>query len=234
MTKRSNWEGKWGTLCSKKGAPATTNSELADFFRDSKNFFTDDRLFQRTVGYKQRDEMASGRQVVAGMYEGLQFPHSKFIGPFLGSVLRFGGDHLGVIKVELHQFDSGKNTSKKRVDNLPEDLLIDKKEMDKQAESFFDEQGLIVFVLSAYALSGILYLLKHHHGLDLMETFRSSLLVQRTQRALAAHRERMETALDRARREAVALEWAVGPRTASRTLKKRGRGTLASGRGEEA
>lgn len=141
--------------------------------REAERFFRDECLFHRTVGYEQRNEMASGRQVVAGTYEGLQFPHARFIGPFLGGVLRFGGEHLGVIKVEFHRFRKSKGAPTK--DALPKQLSMLKSYLRKQP-GFFAIGGVTDFILLGYAFSGILYLLKYHHGMDLMETFRRSWL----------------------------------------------------------
>jgi hypothetical protein len=119
-------------------------------------------LRKRTIVYKSRDQMGAGRQVRAGVYEGVQFPHRRFIGPFLGTVLRFNGEHLGILKVEKHQFNQ-------------------KEQRDKHGLSKFFTKALpfrasktLDFLLFAYALSGILYLRKYYSGKDLSEGWTSS------------------------------------------------------------
>ena len=161
---RGKIEGEWDKVV--KDPPLADRDSRSVFYR-SKSFFIDEILLRRTVGYKHRNEMASGRQVVAGTYEPLQFPHSDFIGPFLGCVLRFGGEHLGVIKVELHRF---LKTPKNGSDPFPKSHTL---ELDKEHD-FFAAEAVVRFLLVAYALAGILYLLKHHHGVDLIDAFRLS------------------------------------------------------------
>lgn len=111
-------------------------------------------LFQeRTVIYRHRGDMATGRQIKAGRYEGLQFPTSSNIGPFLGTVLRFNGEHLGILKVEGHNFRSPDGDAKPPSGG-----------------------GTARFLVLAYALAGLLYVFKHHASVDLRSAWNSCLL----------------------------------------------------------
>jgi hypothetical protein len=109
---------------------------------------------KRTVVFNHRSNMAAGRQVVAGAYEGLQFPLSNFIGPFLGTVLRFNGEHLGILKVEKHAFcveHVSEALKDERYSGLPK----------------FRGTETARFLAFAYALAGLLHVLKNYAGLDL-------------------------------------------------------------------
>lgn len=117
--------------------------------------FKDNILRKQTLVFEQRADMAAGRSVKAGVYEGLQFPSSSFIGPFLGTVLHFNGEHLGILKVERHKF----NSNKPKTVNYTED----------PTKLAYQAKQIVDFLLFSYALSGILYILKHHAGMDLRE-----------------------------------------------------------------
>ena len=105
---------------------------------------------RRTITFKYRAQMAAGRQVQAGTYEDLQFPRptSEFIGPFLGTVLRFRGEHLGILKVELHKVGKVKD----------KDLV-------------FKPLTIAQFLIFSYVLSGVLYLLKHNSCFDFRDAY---------------------------------------------------------------
>lgn len=112
-------------------------------------------LEDRTLVFQRRSEMGAGRKDTAGVYEGLQFPSSECIGPFLGTVLRFNGEHLGILKVERWY--------------IPESLGGGASEKLPPA---FSARATARFLVYAYALAGTLYVLKHHFGLDLSKGWR--------------------------------------------------------------
>ena len=120
-------------------------------------------LQKRTVVYDERNDMGAGRQVRAGQYEPLQFPDSCFIGPFLGTVLRFNGEHLGILKIEKHKYDP----SVRDDDSLA-------KWKNAVGNAGFKGLHTASFLLFSYALSGYLYVLKHHAGIDLSEGWTTS------------------------------------------------------------
>lgn len=146
-----------------------------------KNHLEFEKLRRRTIAYEKRGDMAAGRSVKAGVYEGLQFPCSAFIGPFLGTVLRFRGEHLGILKVEKHQFETpgkkeeaGEIPGQQRPANAdherPGTSSNDPYAAWKSKEPMrFGGKETFDFLLFAYVLSGILYLLRYHGGRDLTE-----------------------------------------------------------------
>lgn len=139
------------------------NAKLQNLPNELKKYLIDELLYRRTIVYEKRDEMAAGRQVKAGTYEGLQFPDSTFIGPFLGTVLRFNGEHFGILKVERHKFDNGKASSDK----------FNLWQCPKEDVSQYNSGEIRNFLLFSYILSGILYVLKYHFGEDLREGWTS-------------------------------------------------------------
>ncbi|MBN1900582.1 hypothetical protein JW926_04565 [Candidatus Sumerlaeota bacterium] len=136
----------------------------------------DELLYKRTIVFKRRDDMAAGRQVQAGYYEGLQFADSKFIGPFLGTVLRFNGEHFGILKVERPQIDINKASNKKfNLFNCKLELKNKETPDNKRKRRVepYQEVEIRRFLLFSYILSGILYILKYHYGKDLREAWTS-------------------------------------------------------------
>jgi hypothetical protein len=103
-----------------------------------------------TVAYLSRDELGIGRQVRAGVYESLQFPDPSFVGPFMGTVLCFRGERLGILKVERHWFPDGPPAN-----------------TEERVHAGFKPREIAELLIVAYALAGILYILKNHAGSDL-------------------------------------------------------------------
>ena len=124
-----------------------------------------------TIVFKRRADMASGRQVQAGTYEGLQFPTSRFIGPFLGTVLRFCGEHFGIMKVERHKFFQPGESNTLTDEQILEVMTL----LNNDDKIGFETTEACDFLLFSYVLSGLLYILKHHAGVDLRQSWNTCL-----------------------------------------------------------
>jgi hypothetical protein len=131
------------------------NGPWTGFRKRFSSHLQEHQLEERTLVFQRRSDMGAGRKDTAGVYEGLQFPAADCIGPFLGTVLRFNGEHLGILKVERWYLPwSGPGHPREK---LP---------------VTFSASATARFLVFAYVLAGALYVLKHHYGVNLSNAWR--------------------------------------------------------------